>query len=259
MNNDLLACSFSVERLLNLIKTDKDKFFKTHIKARTEFFTETVLAEEGASIKRARTEEEIYRLQSSTISCFIASREAVPEGEESEVDFEDGPESSEPDDDVMFGIEIPEEEDTSAAASAVEPATVVSTAGIEISEAIDFQSTPSTEPPVLHAMTVLALKAYVKERVIVIPAGQKFPKEQFPHLDSSKKEKAVNIIYTELATHMVSKSVNDHCLIKIAFRFTSVEGLGDDYITDAQICDMSGSFKFFASISYSTSDPCLDL
>ena len=193
----------------------------------------------------------------------MASREAVPEGEESEVDFEDGPESSEPDDDVMFGIEIPEEEDTSAAASAVEPATVVSTVGIEISEAIDFQTTPSTEPPVLHTMILLALEAYVKGRVIVIPAGQKFPKEQFPHLDSSKKEKAVNIIYTELATHMVSNtsviSVNDHCLIKIAFRFTSVEGLGDDYITDAQICDMSGSFKFFASISYSTSDPYLDL
>ena len=60
--------------------------------------------------------------------------------------------------------------------------------------------------------------------MIVIPAGQKFLKEQFPHLDSSKKETAVNIIYTELATHMVSNaslsSVNDHCLIKIAFRFT---------------------------------------
>ena len=195
----------------------------------------------------------------------MASREAVPEGEESEgLDFEDGPESSEPeDDDVMHGIEIPEEENTSAAASAVEPTKVASTSGIEISEAIDFQTTPSTEPPVLHAMTVLALKAYVKERVIVIPAGQKFLKEQFPHVDSAKKEKAVNIIYTELATHMVSNtsllSVNDHCLINIAFMFTSLEGFGDDYITDAQICDISGSFKFFASISYSTSDPCLDL
>ena len=38
----------------------------------------------------------------------MASREAVPEGEESEgLDFEDGPESFEPeDDDVMHGIEI---------------------------------------------------------------------------------------------------------------------------------------------------------
>ena len=68
MNNDLLAFGSSIERLLNLIKTDKDKFFKTDIKARKEFYTETVLAEEGASIKRARTEEEIYRLQSSTMS-----------------------------------------------------------------------------------------------------------------------------------------------------------------------------------------------
>ena len=181
-------------------------------------------------------------------------------GEESEGD----PESSEPeDDDVMHGIEIPEEEDTSAAASAVEPATVASTAGIEISEAIDFQTTPSTEPPVLHTMIVLALKTYVKERVIVIPGGQKFPKEQFPHLDSSKKNKAGNIIYTEFPTHMVSNtsllSVNEHCLIKIAFKFTSLERLSDYYITDARICDTSGSLKFFAPISYSRSDPYLDL
>ena len=41
-------------------------------------------------------------------------------------------------------------------------------------------------------------------------------------------------------------------LIKIAFRFKSLEGLGDYYITVAQICDISGSFEFFASISYST-------
>ena len=167
------------------------------------------------------------------------------------MDFEDDPGSSEPeDDDVMHGIEIPEEEDTSAAASAVEPATVASTAGIEISETIDFQTTPSTEPPVLHTMIVLALKAYVKERVIVIPAGQKFPREQFPHLDSSKKDKAVNIIYTEFATHMNSNtslsSVTDHCLIRTAFRSTSLEGLSDCYITDAKICDTSGSIKFFA-------------
>ena len=62
----------------------------------------------------------------------MASKEAVPEGEESEgLDFEDDPESSEPeDDDVMHWIEIPEEEDTSGAASAVEPAAVVSTACI---------------------------------------------------------------------------------------------------------------------------------
>ena len=54
--------------MLNFIKTDSDKFFKTHIKARTEFYTETVVAEEGASIKRARTEKDIYRLQSSSMS-----------------------------------------------------------------------------------------------------------------------------------------------------------------------------------------------
>ena len=76
---------------------------------------------------------------------------------------EDGPESSEPeDDDVMHGIGIPEEEDTSAAASAREPATGASTAGIDIFEAIDFQTTPSTEPPLFHTMIVLALQAYVK-------------------------------------------------------------------------------------------------
>ena len=75
------------------------------------------------------------------------------------MDFENDAESSEPeDDDVMHGIEIPEEEDTSAAASAREPATVASAAGIDIFEAIDFQTTPSTEPPVLHTMTVLAHK-----------------------------------------------------------------------------------------------------
>ena len=68
VNNDLLAYSSSVERLLNLIQTVLDKFFKTHMKARTEFDTETVLAEAGVSIKRARTEEEIYRLQSSIMS-----------------------------------------------------------------------------------------------------------------------------------------------------------------------------------------------
>ena len=195
----------------------------------------------------------------------MAGKEAVPEGEESEgLDFEDDPESSEPeDDDVKHGIEIPEEEDTSAAASSVVPAAVVSTAGIEISETIDFQTTPSTEPPVLHTMIVLALKAYVKERVIVIPAGQKFLKEQVPHLDSSKKEKAVNIIHTEFARHMVSNTslsaVNDHCLIEIAFRFTLLEGWSDYYITDAKICDISGSFELFATKSHSTSDPCLDL
>ena len=195
----------------------------------------------------------------------MASREAVPKGEELEgLDFEDDPESSETvDDDVMHGIDIPQEEETSAAASEVEPATVASTAGIEISETIDFQTTPSTEPPVLHTMILLALKAYVKERVIVIPAGQKFPREQLPHLDSSKKDKAVNIIYTEFATHMVSNtsllSVNDHCLIKIAFMSTSLEGLSDYYIIDAKICDISGLIQFFASISYSTSDPYLDL
>ena len=206
MNNDLLACSSSVERLLNLIKTDLDKFFKTHIKAPTEFYTETLLAEAGVSIKRARTEEVKNRRQSSTMSASWQA--AVPEGEESEgLDFEDGPESSEPeDDDVMHGIGIPEEEDTSAAASAREPATVASTAGIDIFEAIDFQTTPSTEPPLFHTMIVLALEAYVKERVIVIPAGQKFLKEQFPHIDSLKKDKAVNIIFTELATHMVSNT-----------------------------------------------------
>ena len=68
MNNDLLAYGSSVVRLLNSIKTDLDKFSKTDIKARTEFYTETVLAEALVSIKRARTEEEINRLQSLTIS-----------------------------------------------------------------------------------------------------------------------------------------------------------------------------------------------
>ena len=183
----------------------------------------------------------------------LARREAVPEGEEWRAwTFEDDPESSEPgDDDVMHGIEIPEEEDTSAATSEVEPATVASTAGSEISEAIDFQTTPSTKPPLLHTMIVLALKAYVKERVIVIPAGQTSPKEQFLHLDSSKKNKAVNIIYTEFPTHIVSNTsllaMSDHCLIKTAFRSTSLEGLSDYYITDAKICDISGSIKFFAT------------
>ena len=71
MNNDLLAYSSSVERLLNLIMTDLDTSFKTHINARTDFYTETVLAEAGLSIKRARTEEEIYRLQSSTMSFLL--------------------------------------------------------------------------------------------------------------------------------------------------------------------------------------------
>ena len=60
-------------------------------------------------------------------------------------------------------------------------------------------------------MIVLALKAYVKERVNVIPAGQKFLKEQVPHLDSSKKDQAVNIMYTEFATHMVSNTFIISC------------------------------------------------
>ena len=47
-------------------------------------------------------------------------------------------------------------------ASAVEPTKVANASGIKISEAIDFQTTPSTEPPVLHTMIVLALQAYVK-------------------------------------------------------------------------------------------------
>ena len=210
MNNDLLAYGSSVERLLNSIKADLDKFFKTH----THQSAYGVLHRNCLGGSRGQTcKNRGGNIQTPEFNhiCCMASREAVPEGEESGgLDFEDGPESSEDcpessepeDDDVMHGI--PEEEDTSAAASAREAATVPSTAGIDIFEAIDFQTTPSTEPPVLHTMTVLALEAYVKERVIVIPARQKCLKEQFPHLNSGSHNWKVWVTITLLMRRFVT-------------------------------------------------------
>ena len=91
MNYDLLAYGSSVVRLLNSIKTDLDRFFKTDIKARTEFYTETVLAEAGCP---SNVQEQKRKYTDSRVQpClpFMASREAVPEGEESEgLHFEDG-------------------------------------------------------------------------------------------------------------------------------------------------------------------------
>lgn len=258
VEGDILLYNAVLERLFVSIKSDHDRFFKSNIKAFTQFVA-TLETEAGEVVKKARTTDEVY-IDYAAEGQMVYKPEVAYEDQEM-LDFGDSSSKDSSDEsgemqETLISAENPVELELVEDSTAV----VLGTAGIQFQEAFDFETSPVEDPPILAEMICKAIREHVKSKVQVLKLGEVFMKTRFVELDEVRKQKVYDINYTEFLNCMTpntsSLTENETFLIKYAMTQTLLGNRDEIHIIKAKKCDLTGPLKLFAPTS---SDSCDDL